>query len=279
VALWKVVLDGERWARGPAGTGPVQLPPEGLSLDAALRRADGLQWLTQSAAAGPVPQDVRLVAPLDSQPVWAAGVTYERTRKEASGDDPYTRVYHAERPELFLKAAPGASPGPGEAVGIRADSDWNAPEPELAVVADRAGSVVAYTIGNDMSARSVRRRTPCTSPRPRCTTPAAQSCPCLVPVGEAPPLEEIDIALEISQPGAGTFSASVRASALRRRPDDLVSWLRRAQVFDCGVVLLTGTAIVPPVEWSLQPGDRVTVTITGLGALQNVVRIAGPDQD
>jgi 2-dehydro-3-deoxy-D-arabinonate dehydratase len=274
MALWKIAHGSGRWARGPLEEGPVELLPEQASLDRALATPDGFDWLREVAPTGPVPDDARVAAPLDTQPVWAAGVTYERTRQEGSGDDPYTRVYHADRPELFLKAAPGTSRGPGEAVGIRTDSEWNAPEPELTVVADRSGRVVAYTIGNDMSARSVEAENPLYLPQAKVYDASCAVGPCLVPVEEAPALDEMDITLEIAREGAGRFSASVGVSALRRQPDDLVSWLRRAQVFDVGVVLLTGTAIVPPLEWTLQAGDRVTVRITGLGALENVVRLA-----
>src|SRR5262252_10952364 len=153
MALWQVDADGEpRLARGPAGQGPQELLAASLTLDGLLGGAPGaLASALRGPAAGPVPDGARVVAPAGGQEVWAAGVTYTRSLDarvlETGTPDPYERVYRAERPELFLKAAPGRVRGPGEPVGIRADSTWDVPEPELAVVADRNGHIAGYLNG------------------------------------------------------------------------------------------------------------------------------------
>jgi 2-dehydro-3-deoxy-D-arabinonate dehydratase len=282
MALWRVRLDGkERWARGPVGQGPREFIS--ATLDELLSSASGtLREALDGPGSGRVPRSAEVLVPAGGQPIWAAGVTYRRTRHDPDqqGDDPYARVYDAERPELFLKASPGEARGPGEPVGIRPDSEWNAPEPELGVVADRNGRIVAYLIGNDVSARSIEAENPLYLPQAKVYAGSCALGPCLVPVEDAPPLSEMRIDLTIERPGSSQpFQASLPLSELRRSPDDLVSWLWRAQVFPVGAFLLTGTAIVPPRQWSLRTGDRVAISITGLGRLENSIVEAGPDLD
>ncbi len=190
---------------------------------------------------------------------------------EAAEPDIYDRVYEAERPELFFKAAPGRSRGPGEPVGIRADSGWNVPEPELAVVADCRGKIVAYIIGNDLSSRSIEGENPLYLPQAKVYLGSCALGPALVPVDQAPALEDLQIRLVVIRDGGEAFAGTVRLIDMRRA--ELVEWLFRAQEFPAGVVLLTGTSIVPPSDFTLRAGDLVTITVPGLGQLSNPVEI------
>jgi 2-dehydro-3-deoxy-D-arabinonate dehydratase len=218
-----------------------------------LAAPDALAAELRGPSAGPVPAGARIIAPIGGQEVWAAGVTYTRSRDarvlESGTPDHYERVYLAERPELFLKAASGRVRGPGEPVGIRADSGWDVPEPELAVVADSAGKIVGYLNGNDMSSRSIEGENPLYLPQAKIYTGSCAVGPCLATPDEVPDLH--------------------------RSPDDLVRWLFRALDFPVGVVLLTGTAIVPPPDFTLRTGDEVIIATTGLGELRNVVEVVG----
>jgi 2-dehydro-3-deoxy-D-arabinonate dehydratase len=211
------------------------------------------------------------------QPVWAAGVTLRRSRdarlEESSGLDAYDKVYLAERPELFLKALPGTARGPGQPIGVRADSDWDVPEPELAVVTDRRGRIVAYTIGNDVSSRSIEGENPLYLPQAKLYRASCALGPCLVPVGEAPEPASMEIALVIDRDGAELYRDSCSVADMKRTLPELVDWLGRGQELPLGAVLLTGTSIVPPPELSLRPGDQVTISITGLGELRNPVEL------
>jgi 2-dehydro-3-deoxy-D-arabinonate dehydratase len=279
VALWQVVVDGgPRLARGPAGEGPVELLDAGATIDGVLGGGPGaLQELLDGPSAGPVPDGVRLLAPAGAQPVWAAGVTFLRSRdarlQESRGLDAYDKVYLADRPELFLKALPGAARGPGQPIGIRADSDWDVPEPELAVVADRRGEIVAYTIGDDVSSRSIEGENPLYLPQAKLYRASCALGPCLVPVGEAPEPAAMEIALSIERDGAELFGDRCSVADMKRSLPELVDWLWRGQHLPLGAVLLTGTSIVPPPELSLRPGDQVTISITGLGQLTNPVQL------
>jgi 2-dehydro-3-deoxy-D-arabinonate dehydratase len=190
---------------------------------------------------------------------------------ETAEPDIYDRVYEAERPELFFKAAPGRSRGPGEPVGIRADSGWNVPEPELAVVADCRGKIVAYIIGNDLSSRSIEGENPLYLPQAKVYLGSCALGPALVPVDQAPALEDLQIRLVVIRDGGEAFAGTVRLIDMRRA--ELVEWLFRAQEFPAGVVLLTGTSIVPPSDFTLRAGDLVTITVPGLGQLSNPVEI------
>jgi 2-dehydro-3-deoxy-D-arabinonate dehydratase len=207
--------------------------------------------------------------------VWAAGVTFLRSRdarlEESKGLDAYDKVYLAERPELFLKALPGTARGPGQPIGVRADSTWDVPEPELAVVADRRGRIVAYTIGDDVSSRSIEGENPLYLPQAKLYRGSCALGPCLVPVAEAPEPEAMEIGLVIERDGAELFADRCSVADMKRGLGELVDWLWRGQDLPVGAVLLTGTSIVPPPELSLRPGDRVTISITGLGALTNPV--------
>lgn len=273
--------DGEvRLALGEPDAGPRSLLPENVSLDDvvaegaldALARPDG--------TLEPAPADLALLAPVASQEVWAAGVTYLRSRdarvEEAVEPTPYDRVYEAERPELFFKAPGWRARGPGEAIAVRADSDWNVPEPELALVVDRRLRVVAFTIGNDVSSRSLEGENPLYLPQAKTYDGSCAIGPCLVPAaGVTPPLE---IRMTVLRDGAATFEGSTSTARMRRSFEELAGYLGRALTLPHGAVLLTGTGIVPDAPFTLLPGDLVRIEIDGLGALENpVVRVGEPD--
>ncbi len=281
MALWQVLTGGERrLARGPAGRGPEQLLATSVTIDSLLGDGpDALAAALSGPATGPVPADSSVVVPLGGQEVWAAGVTYTRSLDarvlESGTPDVYQRVYQAERPELLFKATPGRVRGPGEPVGIRADSDWDVPEPELAVVADRRGRIVGYLNGNDMSSRSIEGENPLYLPQAKVYTGSCAVGPCLVTPDEVPDLSELQIGLRVVRSGADVYSDTVHVAGLHRRPEDLVRWLFRALDFPVGVVLLTGTAIVPDPGFTLRAGDEVIIATTGLGELRNVVEVVG----
>jgi 2-dehydro-3-deoxy-D-arabinonate dehydratase len=213
--------------------------------------------------------------------VWASGVTFERSRaarnEEAGPVDVYDRVYDAVRPELFCKASPGRVRGPGDEVGIRRDSGWDVPEPELGLVADATGRLVAVTVGNDMSSRSIEGENPLYLPQAKVFTGSCALGPALVPLTEAPELDSLVIELAIHRDGRVLFGDSVPLSAMRRRPAELLEWLFSALDFPVGVVLLTGTSIVPPPEFTLRAGDGVDISVAAVGLLSNqVVEIGRP---
>ena len=278
MALWQLALEGRpRLARGPVN-GPAELLDAGASLDGVLGGDCGaLQALLDGPAAGPVPDGTPVLAPAGAQPVWAAGVTFRRSRDarldESRGLDAYDKVYLAERPELFLKALPGTARGTGQPIGVRADSGWDVPEPELAVVADRRGEIVAYTIANDVSSRSIEGENPLYLPQAKLYRGSCAIGPCLVPVAEAPDPAAMEIALAIERDSAVLFADACSVADMKRSLPELVDWLWRGQDLPLGAVLCTGTSIVPPPELALRPGDRVTISISGLGELINPVEL------
>ncbi len=284
-ALFRVVLpDGDvRLGRGEVDQGPVDLLPAGLDVDLLLGRsgADAVAEVLGRPAGDPVPGSSRLIAPVQGQEVWASGVTFERSRnarnEEAGPVDFYDRVYDAMRPELFCKAPPGRVRGPGQEVGIRRDSGWDVPEPELGLVADASGRLVALTVGNDMSSRSIEGENPLYLPQAKMYTGSCALGPALVPVTEAPELSALVIELVINRDGAVLFRDSVPLSAMRRRPEELLEWLFQALEFPVGAVLLTGTSIVPPPELTLREGDVVHIAIPGVGTLTNpIIEVGRP---
>ena len=271
MALWRVrTASGPRLARGTVDGGPVELMRG--DLDALLAGGS-----LDAPVDGPVPAGSVVLAPVAGQEVWAAGVTYQASRvarnEESGGHDFYDKVYEAERPELFFKAAPGRVRGPGERIGVRADSGWDVPEPELALVISAAGEIVGYTIGNDVSSRSIEGENPLYLPQAKVYRGSCALGPCIVPVDEAPVAEAMEIGLRISRDGAAVFEGSTRVALPKRGLGELVSWLYRAYDFPVGAVLLTGTSVIPAVEFTLRAGDEVRIAITGLGELVNVVEV------
>jgi 2-dehydro-3-deoxy-D-arabinonate dehydratase len=221
-------------------------------------------------------ESVQLLPPLDEQEVWAAGVTYKRSReareRESAGAARfYDLVYNAERPELFLKATPRRVVGPGAAVRIRRDSRWNVPEPELTLVVSPQMKIVGYTIGNDMSSRDIEGENPLYLPQAKVYDGSCSLGPVITLAAAMPPPERVTIRLTITRSGAVVFDGSTSLSAMKRSFEDLVSWLGRESSFPDGVLLLTGTGIVPPDHFTLERGDDIAIDITDIGTLRNRV--------
>ena len=217
------------------------------------------------------------LAPIDQQEVWAAGVTYFRSRearvaesKDAGGGDFYTRVYDAARPELFFKATWNRVVGPGEAVHIRSDSTWNVPEPELALLVSPRGSILGYTIGNDMSSRSIEGENPLYLPQAKVYDRCCALGPgILVSPDPLPP--ETRILIEIRRSASTAYEGVTTLAAMKRQPAELVEYLMRENIFPNGCILLTGTGIVPPDSFTLHIGDQIDIQIDGIGTLKNMV--------
>ncbi|MBC3786598.1 fumarylacetoacetate hydrolase family protein [Spirosoma utsteinense] len=221
--------------------------------------------------------ETQALAPIGRQEVWASGVTYLRSRnarmeesKKSGGDNFYDRVYDAERPELFFKSTPERVVGPGDAVRIRQDSDWNVPEPELTLFITSAGKIAGYTCGNDMSSRSIEGENPLYLPQAKTYDGSAALGPCLY-LPETPIAPETQIRLDIIRDDQAVFSGSIAIDQMKRQHTELVSYLFRECSFPNGCYLMTGTGIVPPDNFTLRAGDLTQITIDGIGTLENVV--------
>jgi 2-dehydro-3-deoxy-D-arabinonate dehydratase len=218
-----------------------------------------------------------LLAPIGSQEVWAAGVTYLRSRdarmeesKDNGGADCYQRVYDADRPELFFKAGAHRVADPHTEVFIRKDSTWNVPEPELTVFISSSGKIQAYTVGNDMSSRSIEGENPLYLPQAKMYERCAALGPCLyVPAKPIDP--STTITLVISRNGSEAFSGSVAIDRMKRQLPELARWLFRECSFRYGAFLMTGTGLVPPDHFTLRPGDLISISIGNIGTLVNTV--------
>ncbi|MEX2401842.1 MAG: fumarylacetoacetate hydrolase family protein [Rhodothermales bacterium] len=218
-----------------------------------------------------------LLPPVGRQEVWAAGVTYIRSKtarmteaQDAGGGDFYDRVYVADRPELFLKATPHRVVGHGADIRIRRDADWNVPEPELALAVNVDGSIFGYSIGNDMSSRDIEGDNPLYLPQAKVYDQSCGLGPGLfLPAGPLPP--QTLIQLDILRGGTSVFSDEISLTEMKRSPDELVKYLYRDNSFPFGCFLLTGTGIVPPDSFTLHLGDVVRITIEPIGTLQNQV--------
>ncbi len=218
-----------------------------------------------------------LLPPIGNQEVWAAGVTYFRSMearmeeaKESGGADLYDKVYHAERPELFFKALPHRVAGHGQPVSIRKDSAWDVPEPELTLFISSSGVIQGYTVGNDMSSRSIEGENALYLPQAKVYDRSAALGPCLyVPESTIDP--ETTISMQISRGGNLMFSDSVKISRIKRSLEELASYLYRECGFIHGSYLMTGTCLVPSNDFTLAPGDEVDITIDSIGTLSNTV--------
>lgn len=217
--------------------------------------------------------------PIGSQEVWAAGVTYLRSRdarmdesKDAGAADCYQRVYKAERPELFFKSMPHRVAGNNDYVHIRADSAWNVPEPELTLYINSEGSIQAYTIGNDMSSRSIEGENPLYLPQAKIYERSAALGPCLY-ISQNPILPETEISLSIHRDEKIRYEGRTPVSRMKRNLTELAAYLYRECDFTAGCFLMTGTCLVPPNDFTLQPGDIITIEITGIGTLTNTVAV------
>jgi 2-dehydro-3-deoxy-D-arabinonate dehydratase len=230
---------------------------------------------TSKPVSAPKPGDV--LAPIGSQEVWAAGVTYYRSRnarmeesKSAGGGDFYDRVYAAERPELFFKATPHRVVGPNGKVAIRDDASWSVPEPELVLLINPTGKIIGYTIGNDMSSRDIEGENPLYLPQAKVYDRSCALGPCLL-VSQEPLPSSTEIQLGILRAGKLEFSGATTLAQLKRGPVQLVQYLYRNNSFPSGCFLFTGTGIVPPDDFTLAINDEIRITIPPIGTLTNFV--------
>lgn len=235
------------------------------------------RWLQDQLTNGsPVLAAEQWLPPIGSQEVWAAGVTYLRSRdarmdeaRQSGGDTFYDRVYAAERPEIFFKATPHRVAGDRAEVRIRGDSQWNVPEPEVALAINRAGTIFGYTIGNDMSSREIEGENPLYLPQAKVYRGCCALGPGLV-VREPLPAATV-IRLEIRRKQMMVFSGETSLARMKRTFPELAQWLCREDVFPKGCYLLTGTGIVPPNDFTLAPDDEICIHVDGLGTLRNTV--------
>jgi 2-dehydro-3-deoxy-D-arabinonate dehydratase len=244
-----------------------------------IERSDVAEELTRLGKAGGRMRplgDVRLLAPVESQEVWAAGVTYLRSREARMRESEfsasaYDRVYDAPRPELFFKALPEKVISPGEAVGIRRDAHWNVPEPELALVINSSGAIAGFTIGNDMSSRDIEGENLLYLPQAKIYTGSCAVGPWIVVGQTEEDARRWTIRLDIDRGGSNVFTGETHAGNIKRPFGELVDYLFRSQTFPNGAVLLTGAGVVPPDSFTLEAHDTIKITISGIGTLENPV--------
>lgn len=231
---------------------------------------------TLSKTNKPLPED-EILAPLGTQELWACGVTYLRSKvgrqeesKASGGSDFYAKVYEAERPEVFFKSTPHRVVGHNEKVNIRKDSTWDVPEPELTLVATSSGKIVGYTIGNDMSSRSIEGENPLYLPQAKTYDACAAIGPCIY-VNGSPIALNTKINLEINRNHQTVFEGNVTLEQMKRTPEELVSFVFRECSFPNGCLIMTGTGIVPGNDFTLAAGDEIKITIDHIGTLINTV--------
>jgi len=225
----------------------------------------------------PLADELKLLAPVDTQEVWASGVTYLRSKvarmeesESQAGGDFYDRVYDAERPELFFKALAARVVAPGAPIRIRRDSVWNVPEPEVVLVLSSDGAIVGHTIGNDVSSRSIEGENPLYLPQAKVYDGSCALGP-VISLSDGL-RHERTIQMTISRDGVSVFSGETSTAQMRRTQLELAAYLFRELTFGAGAFLLTGTGIVPPDDFTLQSGDVVSITIEGIGTLENPVK-------
>jgi 2-dehydro-3-deoxy-D-arabinonate dehydratase len=261
-----VAQRGEEWFRLPEP-----------HLDTLFCQENPVRWLEEAMAAGErVGSPELLGAPIQSQEVWAAGVTYLRSRdarmeesKDAGGGTFYDRVYDADRPEIFFKATPHRVFGTGTHLRLRSDSKWNVPEPELALALNTQGKIFGYSIGNDLSSRDIEGENPLYLPQAKVWSHCCGLGPALV---VCDPLKlETGIEIQILRDGSVAFYGKTSLAQMKRTPSELAEWLWRDNTFPNGCYLLTGTGLVPPNDFTLATGDEVRITIETLGVLVNFI--------
>lgn len=219
-----------------------------------------------------------ILAPVGKQELWACGVTYLRSKigrqeesKDGGGGDFYARVYEADRPEVFFKSTPHRIVGYGGKVAIRKDSTWDVPEPELTLVVTSSGKIVGYTIGNDMSSRSIEGENPLYLPQAKTYDACAALGPCIY-VTDKPLDKNTNIHMIINRSNEKVFEGNVAISQMKRTPEELVSFVFKECSFPDGCLVMTGTGIVPPNDFTLRSGDEIRMSIDGIGELVNVVK-------
>ena len=258
--------------------GVVRRPAAPLTIDTLFTSSDPAAlvrsaWISGTVATLPASPG----APIGTQEVWAAGVTYLRSRtarmeesKDAGGGTFYDKVYHADRPELFFKGTPHRVAAPGTPVRIRKDSKWNVPEPELTLAINQAGRIFGYTVGNDMSSRDIEGENPLYLPQAMVYDRSTAIGPCLLVTDEPLP-PTTTIVMTINRAGAAVFSGEIQISQIKRKFTELAEFLFRDNSFPNGTFLFTGTGIVPPDSFTLRAGDEIRITIEPIGTLVNTV--------
>jgi len=221
---------------------------------------------------------VQLLTPVETQEIWAAGVTYLRSKQARMEESDfsaraYDHVYEAARPEIFFKAVPEKVVSPGEAVGIRRDARWSVPEPELALVINPSGAIIGFTVGNDMSSRDIEGENLLYLPQAKIYTGSCAIGPWIVVGAQEHDVRQWGIRLEIDRGKETVFAGHTSVDQIKRSFGELVEYLFRSQTFPRGAMLLTGAGIVPPDSFTLADGDRVRITISGIGTLENPVRV------
>ncbi len=254
--------------------------PSTFSVNSLFASTDPVGFAASALAEGiaiSAPTASTLLAPISSQEIWAAGVTYLRSKaarmeesKDVGGGTFYDRVYVADRPELFFKSTPHRTVGPGGHVRIRGDSKWNVPEPELTLAVNAHGKIFGYTLGNDMSSRDIEGENPLYLPQAKVYDGSAALGPCIVITPDLPP-PETRIQIEIHRDAAVVFSGETTLSQIKRPLPSLVDWLFRDQTFPHGCFLMTGTGIVPPDSFTLRAADEIRITLDPVGTLINTV--------
>ena len=258
------------------------LEPAGVtSLEQVLEHSDPTAFLRSIQTNGftPIPlAKVTLLAPVEQQEVWAAGVTYLRSRTARMEESDfsasaYDRVYDAERPELFFKSMPHKVIGPGGAVGIRRDARWSVPEPELALVLNSKAKIVGFTIGNDMSSRDIEGANLLYLPQAKIYDGSCALGPWIELAANETDARQWQINLKIKREARCVFEGQTSVSQIKRSFQELASYLFRSQTLPFGAVLLTGTGVIPPDSFTLQAGDDLEIVISGIGVLKNSVRV------
>ena len=234
-----------------------------------------LERLSNSTITSHLLSKVKLLAPVGQQEVWAAGVTYPRSKKARMEESDfsataYDKVYDAARPEIFFKSLPEKVVSPGDAVGIRKDARWNVPEPELALVISSRGRTVGYTIGNDMSSRDIEGENLLYLPQAKVYNRSCAVGPWIVVASEGE-ARNWKIEMQIRRNRQAVFEGETSVGQIKRSFDELADYLFRCQIFPHGALLLTGTGIVPPDDFTLRPEDAVRISISGIGTLENPV--------
>jgi 2-dehydro-3-deoxy-D-arabinonate dehydratase len=222
--------------------------------------------------------ETEIMAPIQNQEIWASGVTYYNSKlgrqeesKNSGGGQFYAHVYEAERPELFFKATASRTVGSGDGVRIRKDSEWNVPEPELTLAITSSGKIIGFTIGNDMSSRSIEGENPLYLPQAKTYDGCASLGPCIY-VTETSLEKDTKIEMVIYRDLEKVFEGQTSLRQMKRTPDELVSFLYRECSFPFGCFLMTGTGIVPSSEFTLKQGDEIYITIHPIGTLKNTVK-------
>lgn len=260
----------------------LDLSAAGVKSLTALLEGDNLAAVLQALMTLPMPRlplaEVTLLAPVEQQEVWAAGVTYLRSKKARMDESEfsasaYDRVYDAERPEIFFKSLPEKVVATRSDVGIRRDAKWNVPEPELALVCNSRGKVVGYTIGNDMSSRDIEGENLLYLPQAKTYLKSCALGPFIRVGATEAEARAWAITIEIQRGAAVVFNGETSVGQIKRTFDSLAEFLFRSQSFPHGAVLLTGTGVVPPDNFTLAAGDRVRIRISGIGTLENPVAV------